>query len=49
MRKDYLTVVDLLNREAFRVELTAKTFSKMAQAFSSKADELLRKVLKTKE
>jgi hypothetical protein len=49
MRKDYLAVVDSLNREAFRAELTAKTFSEMAQAFSSKADELLKKMSKNEE
>jgi hypothetical protein len=49
MRKDYLAVVDSLNREASRAELTAQTFSEMAQAFSSKADELLKKMSKNEE
>ena len=49
MREAYLSVIESLDREALKADLTGKTFIQIARTYSDKAEELRKKMKKKDE
>jgi hypothetical protein len=49
MRDAYLSVIESLDREAVKADLTGRTYLSIARTYTNKADELRKKVKGARE